>query len=335
MRLKKVLLWVLPLLSLSITIFILLNQESQPRTVSTKKEIPVGTKNKGYNWVGRGIELLNENGQVIKGFTIETNKNETEIKYNVKIINNTEDLTNSTLIAYLDYKQIPIQISDVKSAVNRYDFTVKSWDNITIPVKFKIGNLSNGPHSFVIQIIDGVNKKAFQMSEGIPNFYATTSRYLISNSKMEPIVSGQKPNPVKDTFEANFSGLLINQDFKNIGNITLPPKQITAHPGEKVNLAIRAGGYNDTDNYVAWMLIGWNQVAISENTDSWFFQTKIGELAYKKITIIAPLEKGDYEVVGFVMDNPWSFSNNVEHKISKDRFYPITSSSYRITLHVE
>jgi hypothetical protein len=309
---KRALIITAILVCLAVILFIKINNDH-----STEINAPL----KGY-----GIVLDEPSGIEHKSFTINLEK-EKLFNYNLKFINNSGSDNSFVLLMFLDYKQIPFYFEGKENMVKQFVFKTRDGEETTLPVRFPLDDLNLGSHDLVISILSGPNKHARTFNSST-DFYGVTTRYNIQISKETDFFNLPKIDIPINSFKNNtFSGVLLNQKTKKIDNFYFPPVKVNAKAGEKVNFALRAGGYSDTQEYLSWVMIGWNQISLENNQDFWYFQVPKSFLGYKQITLIAPEKKGDYEVCAYLVANPWK-------KISETQNIGI-DTSYRFTLHVE
>lgn len=63
----------------------------------------------------------------------------------------------------------------------------------------------------------------------------------------------------------NYQGLMINSDFEQIDNaiVQFPSNDYVAKPGESIELAYRAGNYDNAEDLLIIVLVDWQQQTIS------------------------------------------------------------------------
>lgn len=278
---------------------------------------------------GYGIALNNPDGSFHNSFVIKEQDN-SNFDYSVKFTNNSGVNGSFILLVSINYKQIPFYTQERPELVDNYKFTLEAGKEKIIPIHFPLRKIGLKRNVLVISVLAGPDKHASEL-KAMTNFYGATTRYnlIISNRKDEK--KEYTPEKVNTTFPSrgNFSGILLNNDNESISKINIPPTIINAKRNQKINLFLRAGGYSDTENYLAWITTGWKQTPIDGNKEYFYFKVPKGIVAYKKINFIAPKEKGKYDVCAFLAANPF--------KQLDDGFYQNIGidTSYRFTLNVE
>lgn len=100
--------------------------------------------------------------------------------------------------------------------------------------------------------------------------------------------------------------------------------EITVKANENVELYYHAGGYESTENMIIFLEVGMKQQNIN-NQEYIYVQGENKKISYGKINFNAPCEIGKYEVIGWIINNPY----NPEEKLSE------LQSTFRFTLNVE
>lgn len=269
-----------------------------------------------YNNKGYGIWLEDNNSNPINGHTLNFDK-EKNFVYNIKFVNNSGYDNTFMLIIYLNNLQKEFNIVGHKETVKKYEFKLKSANEIEIPVSFSLDELSNVNNSLVISVISGSNKSSYDLEE-ISDFYGTNIRYnlIMQNNKKvnETLAAVGNENEYTVIHTKDFSGILLNQDIGKINRFLIPKKAIYAKPGDRITFLLRAGGHPSVEDYVSWVTIDWEQQYLDSKDQKKFlsFHLPKGSSMYKEVILTAPLQEGKYEVCAFLNANPW---DNVDGKI--------------------
>lgn len=266
---------------------------------------------------GYGILLYQKDGEPYSGQVL-TSQRVVEKGLLVKFMNYTEHESTFKLLVYQDYKQLFVSAP----------FFVAPGKDRFIPLDTPL-TVSRDAHSLVFAIVAGADKHASDMRSST-DFYGVVARYTLKASE-DVLLSGMNLNPPTAFVPAkdeNFSGVLVNQDIENLDRFKLPPLEVHAKPNEVVDFVIRAGGH-ESEEYVAWMTVDWQQVRFLNEENTWSFRLPPKKIAYQNVRITAPDVKGKYEVCAYLVSNPWAIMS------PENLRYSHIDTSYRFTLIVE
>lgn len=273
---------------------------------------------------GYGITLHQMNEEMIKSFIIEEQND--ILKKKIKVSNSTNSKTNFTLAIYIDYEQVNFSV-DGKSESKTYNFELAKQEDLMIPISLSIEELDNNTsHQLLIVVASGTNKHA-SIIKSSSDFYGVIARYNLRRSQSFDISNIEYILP-NYYYDAEFSGILINQDFNKTNKFNYPPLSIKSKPGEKINLAVRIGG--NTKDFTFWLTLNWKQTEMNEDKKPFInVKNKTGKTSFLNISIYAPVEKGNYELAGYLIANPWV---ELDDGFMRDIG---SNTSYRFTLKVE
>lgn len=284
---------------------------------------------------GYGLVVVDQTDAPVGEYVLAYEEQAETFAHRVKLINNNGVDTRFSLSVYLDYQQLPFQVAGQEGMHTTYEFDLRNGESITLPVQFALKHLAVGSHDLLFTAVAGAHKHASSMTQS-SEVYGTTGRYQLVRGTDEQARTSAYVPPQDlpwQTFtappEQAFRGIRINTNQRDIEANEVPPLRVTAKPGERLQWALRAGGDASTQDYLALLTIGYQQVSLGEGQPYWYFQSTAGKLAYRALTITAPEQPGQYEVCAYLAANPFTqlddgFMRNVEQ-----------SSSYRFTLHVE
>ena len=327
---KRIVFAAIPVLILCIVILFPFN--FKPDALSLNQS-DYGTDGKKIAYVakGYGIQLCNPDGKPHSGNVAALSDNG-EFSYSIRIVNNTGKDGKFILKLLLNYEEVEFMADNRERYLNGYPFELKSNREKIIPVRFRAGRLPFTLNDLTISLVSGTDKHASLLKE-TSKFYGIS---LIFNLKRESTAAENTekiPALPKTGFEVmqpeknNFMGVLLNNDFTKPGSIAAPPLEILAKPGERVKLALRAGGEQDCNEYVFWMSVGFNQVSMDNERKYLYFRVREPDLIYKEISFTAPEKKGRYEICGFLAMRPWKeFTAKAPPSVIK------TSSRFTLTV---
>lgn len=248
----------------------------------------------------------------------------------VQFTNNSDKKSKFALILYLNYEQIYFKAFN-EDINNIYEFELNKGESIKIPVSFEDTEIKYKNNSLICNVVAGINKHASDINK-VTDFYGMGTEYnlMLEDSKRE-LKDDFNYNLESKSIESNnnFIGIFINQDFKNINDLYLPNSTIYAKPGEEVELAIRYGGYSNTDTYIIWFNLGKEQCVINNEQKYILTKNDKSKLSYQKVKIKVPEEKGKYDLWAMIENNPLNFQNNLSKSAHFLRY------SHRVTIVVE
>lgn len=286
-------------------------------------------------------EVINEN----TGYKLQVKKDNTDLSNCTIEINNVDDefscyviFTNNTsknnrfsLSIYLNYIQIPFKVNKSDYSIT-YNFDLASNDSIKIPISFINNNILYKNNSLIFNVVTGIDKNACNIGEPT-NLFALSAEYNLKliNSNLyieDSMTSSSDYTPINT--KTNFYGIIMNEDFNNITEFYKPNNLLHVKSGQDVNLAIRFGGYSNINNYLFFLVLNNEQIALNKSLSYLLFKNLDSNLNFTSVTFKAPEKKGKYELWAQMVKNPLQFQDN-----------PLTSRrrsldySHRITLIVE
>ena len=218
---------------------------------------------------------------------------------------------------------MPVRIDE--QMYNSYYFALDDKELKEISFFLPESISENASHKLTVFLISGANTHAGNLMDNLTNNYSIALDYLLLFENHTSVLeSNCKYENIKTLKSDPYQGLLFNLDYSKGKNNKLPPKEITVKSGEKMKVAYRIGGYEDTENYDFVVMIDWKAVRI-DNQFYKLVKTEKGRIGYGEVYLQMPLNQGKYEVTGWVIPNP--FDKN------KLNLFPL-DSSYRFTLNV-
>lgn len=251
----------------------------------------------------------------------------------------TEKEREVILTLYLDYKQINFKVTDNKYS-NEYVFNIDGSQQIELPVYLDKTLVPNDDkyHKLMISFVTGYDKKAYQF-EKVENQYGITCSYDIIfnksalNSQIDDIKDYIKNNYPDNYFEFQSEPIILNTDYNNKAQkkdkdfgISLPNNLVTISKGNALDLMYNITNYNNFKNALLVITVDYKQEKI--NNDDCYIMTLGENGVYNgKISLSMPNQTGYYEVIGYVIYNPYE-------KISTDLGNSKVNTSYRFTVNI-
>lgn len=255
-------------------------------------------------------------GEVVTG-TLE-NVNDDTVLY--ASIQNAGKNRYMQLTGYLDYQEIPlIFLSEEYNSDNIY---LEDGDNIIIPFKLDTDIDPDKNHKFLISLFWGtdLHESDIQLQT---NDYSLSYDFFIQNSKSIDCQLDIEYDTSYTFCDLDFPSIMINTDFnEDADGVKLPPSEISVQAGSIVNLAYRIGQIENADSQLLIVTLNYHQTKIN-NADYLLVNTEASKTAYGTFSLIAPSEKGLYEICALVVPDP----------TKQNDFSPL-ENSYRFTLNV-
>jgi len=312
---KKIKYFVIPVIILLLILYIqsVQNNREQDEELISPLESPLGY----------GLVLYDDENQKINKYEIELLDNN-DFSNKLKFINNAKS-SDFSLMIFVDYKQIPFYVGNDGKLYDSYEFKLEKGDDKDIPIRFSTKQLTYREHSLLFYIVAGSKTHASDLGES-SSFFGIPLMYNLILSDQSTVKDVTDSADV-ELFESSSSFFVVNQNFSDKTTPSIPPLEITSKPGEETKLAVRVSNISNTGNYLFWLSVDWQQYNLTNSLPFLFFNIPPNRGAYKEIMIKAPTQPGKYEIVGFLVSNPWS-------KVGAS-LDPITvDTSYRFTLTV-
>lgn len=237
-------------------------------------------------------------------------------------IENTGQTRTLALQVFVDYQQVPIKIDGIEYG----SYLIEADENYAETISFNISSGVNTSmnHKMTVVLVAGADvitsKETFELS----NQYTITLDYILSFDSHNAMVQSEYLYTELEPTAVLSSGIMLNTDFSDEDRNRLPERKISVAAGESLDLQLLMGGYKDVSEVAVIITIGLMQAKINES-DYIVCQTQDGAYSRGTIQLSAPDIPGLYEVMGFVVKNP--FSNEISEWIPCD-------TSYRFTLEV-
>ena len=294
-------------------------------TDAQQEEEPANKKTTAY-----GVELVTSEGQKQTEFLLPVAGRD-EFDYAVKFTNGSQDVRDFSLQMMIDYLPVPFHLANDAAPRREHRFQVEPGQEIEIPVRFSLADLSPRMHELAFTIVAAPDARA-KDKERVSSFSGIVSRYTlqtgVDGTFEQPAALAaveQRPNP-----QGKFRGLLINQVFGADAALSKPDKQIAAKPNEPIRLALRAAGRANAPDQLVWLTLNGQPVQVAADEPYWHFTLPGHEaMAYREIEIAAPATPGDYELRGYQTGHPFGRPAAGGGPVA------MVEMSHPITVHVE
>ena len=245
---------------------------------------------------------------------------------NIQFANLTESNSEYILKVSLDYAEIGYTLNGEYRT--EYIFSANAGERLVFPIKLSEEIPFDTSHILTVAILTAPNKHAYSI-DLMSNSYGVVLSYELSNKALErKIVANTEPEEPLDYLSLTYQGIMLNTDFEAVSDksVKFPPKYIKTAPNDTVSLAYRIGNYENSEDVLAVVLVDWKQQSINGKSVLHTYN-KSGYISYGVLDFTAPAQAGEYEVVAFVVDNPYQLKDfNTFH---------IHDTAYRFTLIVE
>lgn len=227
------------------------------------------------------------------------------------------------LKVYLDYKEVGFYIDKEEYLTYIIDASDGYREIIPFTLNMDIDFKKN--HKLTVILISGSDIHANIIDDAVTNNYSLALNFnLICNKNMPMIQDDNNRTTTIHLEENNFQGILLNTRGMLHNSNKLPDKEMVVNTSSKVRLDYRIGSYDNVQEYLILLCVGWESVLIDGNEYKIIELNKPG-IAFGELSFIAPENSGEYEVTAWIIPNPFKYNT--------DDFTPL-DSSYRFTLKV-
>lgn len=279
-------------------------------------------------------EYKNYGDMLVLGLVNDTDLTENGVVYldsisdnlNVQFANLTENNSEFILKLFLDYKEISFYINN--ELTDAHIFQTEAGESYVLPVNLDSSIELSSSHFLTVAVLTAPQKHA-KDSNLMSNSYGVVLSYeLASKNGDRKILSNKNCGEPLKYLKLNYQGLMINSDFEQIDNaiVQFPSNDYVAKPGESIELAYRAGNYENVEDLLIIVLVDWQQQTIN-NAEYIYTRNSPGYISYGTFEFTAPLEAGQYEVTAFVVDQPFNLKDSYS--------FHTHDTSYRFTLTVQ
>lgn len=279
-------------------------------------------------------EYRNYGNMLVLGLVNDTDLTENGVVYlntisdnlNVQFANLTDNDSEFILKMFLDYKEIEFYMNG--ELMNHYIFLAKTDESLVFPINIDSNIELNNSHFLTVAVLTAPQKHAKE-SDIMSNSYGMVLSYeLAPKSEKRVIESTDTFDEPLEYLELNYQGLMLNSDFEKTENtsVKFPSKNYTVKSGEKIQLAYRAGNYDNAEDLLIVVLVNWQQQSIN-GADYIYIRNSPGYISYGTLEFATPLETGEYEVTAFVVDQPFNLKDS--------NSFHTHDTAYRFTLTVQ
>ena len=225
---------------------------------------------------------------------------------NIQFANLTENDSEYMLKLFYDYEETLFASGGGDTLQKDYIFAVDSMTSMIIPVMLDENLTFDNSHFLTVAVLTAPGSHAVDL-DLMSNEYGYAVTFELSNKNAARQVNNKPAVQESAAFlQLQYQGLMLNLDFeaKDDEPVFFPPKELRASSGETVTLTYRAGNY-DADDVLFVVMVGWEPQIISGNSPYMYIANKPGFMSYGTIKITAPMEKGKYEITGFIDASPF------------------------------
>ena len=224
---------------------------------------------------------------------------------------------------FIDCRLTPVIINGIEYET----FIIDSDEILSEVYSFKLAEPldTNKNHSMLAILIAGTDIYTNHVEFAMTNQYSIALDHILMFGEDLPMAQADYDyEKVELVTEYQSTGLLLNSDIEN-NTRAIPEREMILHQGEEFSLQYQVGGYPDCEEVAVIITIGLKQAKIN-NQDYILCQVKDGELVHGVANLTAPAEAGEYEIMGWVIKEPFD--------TDKSEYFPL-DASHRFTLTVE
>jgi hypothetical protein len=229
---------------------------------------------------------------------------------------------------FYDYTETQFTVNGSDTLLNNYLFSLNAMESTIIPIVLDNNLTFNNSHLLTVAVFTAPNNHAIDLNI-MTDQYGVSITFELNNKNGERRINEiPTPQEPSEFLQITYQGLMLNLDFnaKDDIQVLFPPLEIKARSGEAIKLAYRAGNYDNAEDVLFIIMLDWQQ-QIFDGKPFIHIKNMPDYMGYGIIEITAPLEKGKYDITGFIVSNPFELRNGYNF-ISND-------ASYRFTLIVE
>lgn len=262
-----------------------------------------------------GIILTNFDGSLCSNLELKSEDN--ELNYNFKFVNNTSENSDFILSTFIDFKQVNFS-STSNISINQYSFSLNKQQETVFPIKINTSNYSTGKHILTFIAYNNVNKfintpnESRMFNQTICTYdliINNTSEFVKPEKTITDFIQDDNPNKFKLTFNKNSYD---NYDSTN------KSQTINVKAGEMVSMNLTIGNYPNKDDYLFFLILDYDQVLMDDKFQYQYLTLSPGNSIKKQFTFKAPNKKGNYQLNGFLILNPWD--RNKSQTLDSPRF---------------
>lgn len=279
-------------------------------------------------------EYRNYGNMLVLGLVNDTELTENGVVYlntisdslNIQFANLTDNDSEFILKLFLDYKEVRFSLNG--ELLSSYIFQTRAGESYIFPVNIDSAIELNNSHILTVAVLTAPQKHA-KASDLMSNSYGVVLSYELApkSGNREIILSATLDEPL-EYLELNYQGLMLNSDFEKTENtiVQFPSKNYVVAPGDKIELAYRAGNYDNAEDLLIVVLVDWQQQSIND-TDYIYIRNAPGYISYGTFEFTVPYEAGEYEITAFVVDQPFNLKDSES--------FHTHDTAYRFTLTVQ
>lgn len=247
--------------------------------------------------------------------------------------NNNGKTRNFILTVFYDYQQIPFKISDDNNYDISYKFELDTGKEIELPLYLSEDvDKDNGIHKLLISFTIWYDIHAGDY-EDKSTWYGYSQTYDVIYNENEMFID--TPNNITHTDIDKTIDLMynfeINKDYAYsiLESNILPSMEtlITTNKNDEVKLMYNVSATEiDTEDLLILLTVDFNQTIIN-NKPYELIKLPKGKTGIGEINFMAPDKEGKYEVIAYLIYNPFQQNQLTSHSI--------VSSAQRFTLEVK
>lgn len=245
--------------------------------------------------------------------------------------------SNPTIVlkVFYDYQAVDFQVVGEDKYTSEYVFKLEDKTKINIPIILDSGSIvpDDKIHKVIFAFLTGYDKNASEFDQ-VTSEYGLTVIYDVVNTldyKDEVFIPIQYGATLPDNnFDVNIAELIFNIDYENniqktSGGVLNPTPSIATNPDTIFPLMYNFGKESKTSALLL-LTLNFEQIQIDGQQYKLIKLDGAEGTANGQIDITTPKEPGKYEVIGFLVQNPFEKNTNPSAMVPM---------SIRFTLNVE
>lgn len=238
------------------------------------------------------------------------------------------------LHVYIDYIPVKFRVQETKDFSDIHIFSLSDAKGKTFEIYLDPTlSLAEEQHKLLIDFTVGYNSYAKDVAESSSNYSATQLYDLEISSQTEKngFIKSLYPTEKSLRYEPYQTGSVILNTDKEMkvgsnGEVNTPDKFYKVTPNSEFEFNYFISNMDPyADNALLFISVGHQKTLINQQEYLWI-DLREGDMAVSRASFITPTEPGLYDVIGYIVYNPFEFGGLV---------YCFPQTSIRFTIEVQ
>jgi len=309
-------------IALTLGLVILANTSTMEFEQTKKMENSIhGTEDVGY-----GMVLVDDQGQPLRTNTLELKEGD-HFRKVLNFINKSGRDSRFALMVFVDYVQTAFSTSASPHFQLTHQFDLANQHAIELPIQLAADAVPPGVHDVLLYVVAGADRHSATLGRSTFSYGMELRLQVRKGAEARALEVLPPVQHQAVPIEEPFAGLLLNDNRSAQPQLKVPSLLWEVSPHQEVDLGMYFGGY-PVNRYLMMVTVGFRQVADVEGQRHVHVALPSQAVGFRSLRIRAPEARGDYEVIGLLVLNPWETPDRSRYLEFK------TDTSYRFTLRV-